>query len=134
MPLQKIHYKQNDFERQFYCSGLINDVTINTVRSRSGTYDVITSAVFSAESLTTLTVFDCELRIPGTFYQKRKTTLFFPGKLRCSLVNSLTYFSKFNLRYLAALGVSSTLCDSFNIDSMLGYLISIPVHLWDHNS
>lgn len=52
------------------------------METRSGTYDVTTSATFLEESLGLYpyTVFDCEMQIPGTHYTKRKTFLYFPGK------------------------------------------------------
>lgn len=55
------------------------EVTINIYETRSGSYDVMTSAIFDETYLERPTVFDCELRIPGTMYNKRKTLLYFPG-------------------------------------------------------
>ncbi|XP_065217667.1 uncharacterized protein LOC135843644 isoform X2 [Planococcus citri] len=56
------------------------EVTIN-MYERSGYFDVTTSAIFNEAYLESPTVFDCEMKIPGTSYFKRKTLLYFPGAM-----------------------------------------------------
>ncbi|XP_075227710.1 uncharacterized protein LOC142328097 isoform X2 [Lycorma delicatula] len=57
----------------------MNGVTLDS-RQRDGAYDVAASTRLQDEELNTTAVIDCELLIPGTDYQKRKTITYHPGQ------------------------------------------------------
>jgi len=59
---------------------LINSrVDINRLKDTS--YEVIISVLITDDDITAQSTLDCELRIPDTPYVKRKTFVFFQGKL-----------------------------------------------------